>query len=89
MDVVAAGGRYDNMISDYRSIMERANIECRDVQQSAVGISISLDKLVQALQEENKLEVNRMPFVDAVVCALGSKPLSDEKLKVGTADFHL
>lgn len=76
MEVLAAGGRYDSMISWYRSIMEQANMLSRDVQQSAVGISISLDRLVQALQKE------QVDFLDVVVCLVGTKHLIRDATKV-------
>lgn len=80
MDVLAAGGRYDNMIADYRCIMEQANMLGKDIQQSAVGISVSLDKVVQAVQEEQSLQEE--PLLDVVVCSLGTKALVKEKAKV-------
>jgi histidyl-tRNA synthetase len=48
-EVLAAGGRYDSMIASYRKIVQEANPLSKEVPtQSAVGISLSLDKLVQA-----------------------------------------
>lgn len=76
MEVLAAGGRYDSMIAWYRSIMEQANMLGRDIQQSAVGISISLDRLVQALQKE------QVDFLDVVVCSVGTKRLLREATRV-------
>lgn len=37
MEVVAAGGRYDAMIANYRNIMLQANMLSKDIKQSAVG----------------------------------------------------
>lgn len=36
-EVVAVGGRYDAMISYYRTIMEQTNMPVKNLQQSAVG----------------------------------------------------
>lgn len=80
MDVLAAGGRYDNMIADFRNIMEQANMLSKDIQQSAVGVSISLDKVVQAIQEEQSIQEEQL--LDVVVCSLGTKTLLKEKAKV-------
>lgn len=52
----------------------------RDVHQSGAGISISLDKLVQALQEEQHDTDNNN--IDVLVCAIGSKPMIKEKCTV-------
>lgn len=82
MEVLAAGGRYDNMIADYRNLMEQANMLSKDLHQSAVGVSISLDKLAQALQEGLGFEGSKTEFLDVVVCSLGSKSLLREKAKV-------
>lgn len=79
MEVLAAGGRYDNMIADYRNIMEQANMLSKDFHQSAVGVSISLDKLAQAVQESSAANFE---FLDVVVCSLGTKLLMKEKAKV-------
>lgn len=87
LDVVAAGGRYDGIIASYRNIKEQANMLIKDVPQSAVGISISLDKLVLALQEENDLMVCDSGNLDTVVCSLGSKSLLKEKSKVNSLLF--
>lgn len=79
MEVLAAGGRYDTMIAEYRNIMEQANMLSNDLHQSAVGVSISLDKLAQAVQETS---AGNFEFLDVVVCSLGSKLLVKEKARV-------
>lgn len=79
MEVLAAGGRYDNMIAEYRNIMEQANMLSKDLHQFAVGVSISLDKLAQAVQESFG---THLEFLDVVVCSLGTKSLVKEKAKV-------
>lgn len=79
MEVLAAGGRYDNMIAEYRSIMEQANMLSKDLHQYGVGVSISVDKLAQAVQESFGTQFE---FLDVVVYSLGSKSLVKEKTKV-------
>lgn len=86
MEVIAAGGRYDSMIANYRSILEKANMLDKEIKQAAVGISVSLDKLVQAMiktetEEKTKLKPTTS-HLDAIVCSIGSKPLLREKTKV-------
>ncbi|KAF5298737.1 hypothetical protein FQR65_LT09606 [Abscondita terminalis] len=82
MDVLAAGGRYDKMIMDYRNIKEEANMLNKEIQQTAVGISISLDKLLQALQEEDESDFLNVSSLDAVVCSLTTKVSIKEKFRV-------
>lgn len=88
MDVIAAGGRYDNMIANYRSILEKANMLNKDIKQAAVGISVSLDKLVQALIKDESDEKGRLKpktsHLDAIVYSVGNKPLLKEKTKVSS-----
>ncbi|CAG9763995.1 unnamed protein product [Ceutorhynchus assimilis] len=81
-EVVAFGGRYDTMISYYRNIMEQTSMLPKGIQQSAVGISISLDKLVQAVQKEESEDMPRLDALDAIVCSVGSKQLIKEKTKI-------
>lgn len=82
MEVLAAGGRYDEMICNYRNIMEKGSLITKTTPQSAVGISISLDKLIQTLQKEQFLEIYNISCVDCLICSLGSKLLQKEKAKV-------
>jgi histidyl-tRNA synthetase len=49
----------------------------KEVNQAAAGISISLDKIVSALQDENYT-----PAVDVVVCSVGHQPMLKEKAAV-------
>lgn len=81
-EVVAIGGRYDPMISHYRKIMEQANMLTKDIQQSAVGISIWLDKLVQVVQKHDSKDLPKIDNLDAIVCSIGSKQLIKEKMKI-------
>lgn len=81
-EVVAAGGRYDAMINYYRGIMEQTNMLTKDIQQSAVGISISLDKLVQAVQKQESDDVPKLDAQDVIVCSVGAKQLIKEKTRI-------
>ncbi|XP_060526951.1 eIF-2-alpha kinase GCN2 isoform X2 [Cylas formicarius] len=67
-EVIACGGRYDSMISYYRGVMEQGNKLKKEVSQSAVGISIRVDKIVQAVQQSVKEE--ELPKTDPVVIIL-------------------
>ena len=49
----------------------------REVNQAAAGISISLDKIVSVLQDENV-----SPSVDVIVCSVGNHPMTREKAAV-------
>nr|CAI5825581.1 unnamed protein product [Callosobruchus analis] len=82
MEVVAAGGRYDAMIAYYQILVEQVNMLTKGVQQSAVGISFSLDKLVQAILKEQSHDLPKMDPVDVVVCSVGFKQMVKEKTKI-------
>ncbi|XP_031334945.1 eIF-2-alpha kinase GCN2 isoform X2 [Photinus pyralis] len=84
MDVLAAGGRYDGMIASYRNVKEEAIMLNKELQQSAVGISISLDKLIQAVQEGGDFSEATTSNLDAVVCSLGNKIAPRERFLVLT-----
>ncbi|XP_065212792.1 eIF-2-alpha kinase GCN2 isoform X2 [Planococcus citri] len=73
-DIIAAGGRYDNLIMQYRNAL---NV-IKETKQSAVGLSIYLDRLGNALQPE----YHHFSTVDVLVCSVGSSNLIDEKLKI-------
>ncbi|KAK7862324.1 hypothetical protein R5R35_005220 [Gryllus longicercus] len=74
IDVIAAGGRYDSLVAMFRQRLEDAGMQLREVKQSAIGVSIALDKIILALQEES------LPaMLDAVVCSLGNNPMLKEK----------
>ncbi|KAL3281438.1 hypothetical protein HHI36_004647, partial [Cryptolaemus montrouzieri] len=54
IEILAAGGRYDRMIAHYRD-MQKRKISSEELSSSGVGISISLDKIVLAIQKEELL----------------------------------
>ncbi|KAJ4436658.1 hypothetical protein ANN_16789 [Periplaneta americana] len=90
LDVIAAGGRYDNMLANFRNMQEpplldnttsktldMTGMTSKEICQSAAGISISLDKIVSALQDEDNT-----PIVDVVVCSFGHRSMVKEKAAV-------
>ncbi|XP_063231098.1 eIF-2-alpha kinase GCN2 isoform X2 [Bacillus rossius redtenbacheri] len=78
MDVLAAGGRYDSMLHTFRKTVELAGMVPREVSQSAAGVSISLDRIVSALQACDQ----DARALDVVVCSLGHGPMIKEKCAV-------
>jgi hypothetical protein len=57
--------------------LEMTGIASKEVSQAAAGISISLDKIVSVLQDENS-----SPAVDVVVCSVGHRSMEKEKAAV-------
>ncbi|XP_070577673.1 eIF-2-alpha kinase GCN2-like [Ptychodera flava] len=76
-DVLAIGGRYDDLISDLRVNFTSATVSPPSLR--AVGVSIAYDKLVSAVLDDHE---NTSSVVDALVCAVGSKPLLKDRIKV-------
>lgn len=72
-DVIAAGGRYDSLINMFRQL--DATKECS---QYAAGISLSLDKIVSALQADNY----KASTLDVLVCSLGQNSMTREKVGI-------
>lgn len=81
MEVLAAGGRYDSMVAYFRTMVEQANVLNKNSKQSAVGVSISLDKVVQVIQKEQLEDVLRTDLPVVAVFSVGSSQLK-EKIKV-------
>ncbi|KAL1501167.1 hypothetical protein ABEB36_006549 [Hypothenemus hampei] len=78
-DVVAVGGRYDSLIRHYRNFIEQTDLETADVTQTAVGVSISMDKLVQTIQKE----CDKSDSLEEIVCSgTNGKQLPKEKTKI-------
>ncbi|XP_054261632.1 eIF-2-alpha kinase GCN2-like isoform X1 [Macrosteles quadrilineatus] len=71
--IIAAGGRYDCLIASFRQMQD----EGQGVSgQSAVGVSVSLDKLATALAAD---QCGLAP-VDVVVCSVGTSATTRDKL---------
>ncbi|XP_053597079.1 eIF-2-alpha kinase GCN2 [Microplitis demolitor] len=84
-DVIAAGGRYDNMLQSFKEISKRSGSTNKEVSHHGVGLSISLDKLVCAIQEviledtNNEISINRFR-IDVAVGFIDSKPEREHEL---------
>ncbi|XP_012285402.1 eIF-2-alpha kinase GCN2 [Orussus abietinus] len=71
-EVMAAGGRYDKMLTSFRQVLERTGMANKEVKQYGVGISVSLDKLVCAVGESTDVIYGDSSFkVDVAVCCVG------------------
>lgn len=69
-DIIAAGGRYDQMLMSFRRVLERTGMASKEIKQYGAGISISLDKLVSVVAEacENLNGENKCGIDVAVWC---------------------
>ncbi|XP_076353947.1 eukaryotic translation initiation factor 2 alpha kinase Gcn2 isoform X2 [Tachypleus tridentatus] len=75
MEVLAAGGRYDNLVSMFR--LPQSNISSKEISQSAVGVSIAVERIVGALIEDEEFQTPSL--VDVLICSLGHSPMLKEK----------
>lgn len=73
-DIIAAGGRYDNLIAQFRKALNKE----KKTKQSAAGLTIYVDKLVSTLQINCQL----FKTVDVLVCSVGQSEMMNEKLKI-------
>ncbi|KAG1682245.1 eIF-2-alpha kinase GCN2 [Nymphon striatum] len=71
IDVIAAGGRYDSLVSSYKFAPTSVN-------HGAVGVSISVDKIINCISEDEKIE----GLADAIVCSVGNTSLIREKCAI-------
>ncbi|XP_076633537.1 eukaryotic translation initiation factor 2 alpha kinase Gcn2 isoform X1 [Colletes latitarsis] len=70
-EVIAAGGRYDKMLSSFRKILERTGMANKETKQYGVGISISLEKLASAVLETSESLENKFG-IDVAISCLGN-----------------
>ncbi|XP_025409124.1 LOW QUALITY PROTEIN: eIF-2-alpha kinase GCN2 [Sipha flava] len=71
-DVLAAGGCYDKLISSFRRNLDVNN----DIKQTALGISLSLDKLAALFPTESS-------EIDVILCsACSNSIMTEEKLNI-------
>ncbi|XP_023245579.1 eIF-2-alpha kinase GCN2 [Copidosoma floridanum] len=78
-DVIAAGGRYDKILSSFRQFLQRTGI-MNHAEQFGVGISISLDKLVLAIGElSNEFIHENKVAIDVGVCCVDGEPQRNKK----------
>lgn len=77
-DVIAAGGRYDKLLSTFHQVLQSTSRGGDDLQQFGVGISISLDKLISIVDELSQNQETRNESKsanDIVVCCVGGEPI--------------
>ncbi|XP_033179640.1 eIF-2-alpha kinase GCN2 isoform X3 [Bombus impatiens] len=67
-EVIAAGGRYDKMLSSFKKILERTGMASKEIKQYGAGISISLEKLVSAVSETSESLECRYGIDVAISC---------------------
>lgn len=70
-EVIAAGGRYDKMLSSFKKILERTGMTSKEIKQHGAGISISLEKLVSAVSETSE-SVETKGGIDIAISCLGN-----------------
>lgn len=71
VDILAAGGRYDKLIGQFRRV---ADTSC------GVGVSIAIEKIVSALVEDQEAFVPCQ--YDVFVCSTGFKPMQEESMHI-------
>ncbi|KAK7104638.1 eIF-2-alpha kinase GCN2-like isoform X2 [Littorina saxatilis] len=74
-EVLATGGRYDKLVSEFSS-------RGGPLEQGAVGVSIAFDVLLAALTHEKELQVPSA--CDVVVCTVGHRDMRKERLQITT-----
>ena len=75
VDTLAAGGRYDKMINQFRREREATNPSS-----GAVGVSIAIEKIVAAVLEEE--DVTYLCPYDVMVCSAGRNPMQTERMRI-------
>lgn len=79
-DVLAVGGRYNNLISKFHSLITHSLSQQYSVTQHAVGVSIHFEKIVSALLENPEYQCSSR--CDVLVCAIGHKPLLKDRMTI-------
>ena len=75
VDILAAGGRYDELINHFRR-----GGEVSHPNPGAVGVSIAIEKIVAAVLEEE--DVSSLCPYDVMVCSAGSNPMQTERMRI-------
>ncbi|XP_029040075.2 eIF-2-alpha kinase GCN2 isoform X2 [Osmia bicornis bicornis] len=67
-EVIAAGGRYDKMLSSFKKILERTGMTSKEIKQYGAGISVSLEKLISVVSETTESVENKHGIYVAISC---------------------
>ncbi|CAK9814660.1 eIF-2-alpha kinase GCN2 [Anthophora quadrimaculata] len=79
-EVIAAGGRYDKMLSSFKKVLERTGMASKEIKQYGAGISISLEKLVSAVSETSEsLECTKYG-IDVAISCMGNRHREKEMI---------
>ncbi|XP_022092964.1 eIF-2-alpha kinase GCN2-like isoform X2 [Acanthaster planci] len=78
MDVLAAGGRYDHLIQLFKKPSSQPHQTCP----SAVGISVSFEKIVSAVLQDTCMSETTPSVCDVLVCTIGSGSSYKDRIKV-------
>ena len=75
VDILAAGGRYDKLIKEFRR-----GGEATHPSHGAVGVSIAIEKIVAAVLEDKDVS-NLCPY-DVLVCSAGRNRMEAERMRL-------
>ncbi|XP_051161013.1 eIF-2-alpha kinase GCN2 [Leptopilina boulardi] len=93
-DVIAAGGRYDKLLSTFHQVLQntsRIGNDDDNLKKYGIGISISLDKLISIVDDlsQNQQEIRNecksssssssSSFINIVVCCVGGEPIRNRE----------
>ncbi|GAB0096649.1 eukaryotic translation initiation factor 2-alpha kinase 4 [Sergentomyia squamirostris] len=70
-DVLAVGGRYDDLLADFQASGTNHRLNVPDKNICGVGFSFSMDKLIYSLSTNPGSEFR---IIDVVLCVTGSRP---------------
>ncbi|XP_012147021.2 eukaryotic translation initiation factor 2 alpha kinase Gcn2 isoform X1 [Megachile rotundata] len=80
-EVIAAGGRYDKMLSSFKKIFERTDMASKEMKQYGAGISISLEKLISVVSETTESLECKYGMNVAISC-MGNCSREEEMISV-------
>ncbi|XP_063427677.1 eIF-2-alpha kinase GCN2-like [Mytilus trossulus] len=79
-DVLAVGGRFDDLISKFHSPITHSLSQQYSITQHAVGVSIHFEKIVSALVDYPEYQPSTR--CDILVCAIGHKPMLKDRMTI-------